>query len=495
MNPLEYETVIGLEVHVQLLTESKMFCSCSTRYQGAPPNTHVCPVCLGMPGMLPVINRRAVEHTITTGLALGCRIADTTRFDRKNYPYPDLMKGYQISQYQDPIAYGGHMDLEVDGRTRRIGVERVHLEEDVAKLQHVTDDGAEPYTLVDVNRSGVPLMEVVSQPDMRSAEEARLYLMNLHAILQYTGVSTANMQEGNFRCDTNVSLRPKGSEQLGAKVEVKNLNSFRSVYYALKFEVERQGRVLDEGGRIEQETRGWSEDRGVTFSQRSKEYAHDYRYFPEPDLPPLVIQPEWVEEVRFQLPELPAARRRRFSEHYGLSSYDSDLLTASKDMSEFFESAVAQEAAASLPLQVRAKMVGNWLITEVNRLLNLEGEEIENCRLTPAHLAELAALVKSGTLSSSLAKATLEEAFHSGKAPREIVSERGYVQVSDAGIIGEAVRQALDANPAAVADYLAGKETASKYLTGQVMKISKGKANPSLVGEMLAEQLQAMRSV
>ena len=491
---MEYETVIGLEVHVQLRTESKMFCSCSAQYQGSAPNTHVCPVCLGMPGVLPAINKRAVEHTIATGLALDCRIAETTRFDRKNYPYPDLVKGYQISQYQDPIARDGHLDVELDGQTRRIGVERVHLEEDVAKLQHVTDDGEEPYTLVDVNRSGVPLMEIVSRPDMRSPEEARLYLMGVHAILQYTGVSTANMQEGNFRCDTNVSLRRKGSDQLGTKVEIKNLNSFRSVFYALKYETERQQGVLDNGGRVEQETRGWSDERGVTFSQRSKEYAHDYRYFPEPDLPPVTIQRDWVEQVRSGLPELPVARRHRFREEYGLSSYDADLLTISKAMSEFFESAVAETAAASLPLQARAKMMGNWLITEVNRLLNLENRDIDDCPLAPAHLAELASMVESGALSSSLAKTTLEECFHSGKAPSQVVEERGYVQVNDVGIIDEAVREALGANPAAVADYLAGKETASKYLMGQVMKISKGKANPCLAGEALVKQLRALSS-
>ena len=329
---------------------------------------------------------------------------------------------------------------------------------------------------------------------MRSPEQARLYLMALHAILQYTGVSTANMQEGNFRCDTNVSLRPKGTDRLGGKVEVKNLNSFRSVFYALKYEVERQQRVLDEGGRIEQETRGWSDERGVTFSQRSKEYAHDYRYFPEPDLPPLNITADWVAAVRASLPELPAARRQRFSQQYGLSAYDADLLTTSKPMSEFFESAVAHPAAASLPLQARAKMIGNWLITEVNRLLNLENLPIEDCSLAPSHLAELASMVQSGALSTSLAKTTLEESFHSGNSPQEIASLQGYVQVNDADIIDDAVRQALEANPSAVADYLAGKETASKYLMGQVMKISKGKANPSIALSVLERQLQAMRA-
>ena len=490
---VDYETVIGLEVHVQLLTASKMFCPCSSRYQGAPPNTHVCPVCLGMPGVLPVVNKRAVEHTITTGLALDCRIASTTWFERKNYPYPDLMKGYQISQYEAPIACDGGLCLEGDSAGRRIGIERVHLEEDVAKLQHVAADGVEPHTLVDVNRSGVPLMEVVSKPDMRSAEEARLYLMGLHQILQYTKVSTTNMQDGSFRCDTNVSLRPRGSDQLGGKVEVKNLNSFRSVFQALNYEVERQGRILGAGGRVAQETRGWSEERGETFPQRSKEYAHDYRYFPEPDLPPLVIEPQWVEELRSRLPELPASRRRRFSQEYGLSSYDADLLTTSRGVSEFFESAVSEEAVADLPLTVRAKGLANWLNTEVNHLLNLERLDIEQCRLSPSHLAQLVVMVESGDLSYSLAKTVLEEAFHSGQAPRQIALEKGYVQVSDVAWIDEVVRQALEDNPAAVADYLGGKETASRRLVGQAMKLSQGKANPALVGEAVQKQLQARR--
>jgi len=314
---MEYETVIGLEVHVQLQTQSKMFCSCRADYQSAPPNSLVCPVCLGLPGALPVINRNAVEHTIMTGLALSCHIPRHTKFDRKNYPYPDLMKGYQISQYDLPLAVNGCLEVQVDGQRKAIGIQRVHLEEDVAKLQHFHAPSGESYSLVDVNRSGVPLMEVVSAPDLRSPEEARIYLTTLHSMLQYLDVSTANMQDGSFRCDANVSLRPRGSTQYGTRTEVKNMNSFRAVHNALSYEVERQRRVLDDGGRVVQETRGWVEERNVTVSQRSKEYAHDYRYFPEPDLPPLVIDPSWVEELRRRLPELAPQRKARLVRPYG----------------------------------------------------------------------------------------------------------------------------------------------------------------------------------
>ena len=320
--PTKYETVIGLEVHVQLKTRSKMFCSCRSDYQGAEPNSLVCPVCLGMPGVLPVINKKAVEYAIATGLALNCNIATRTKFDRKNYAYPDLMKGYQISQYDMPIAYGGHLDVETDGDKRTIGITRVHMEEDVAKLTHVRNSTGETFSLVDVNRSGVPLMEIVSEPDIRSPEEARQYLTTLRSILRYIGVSTGNMEEGNFRCDANVSIRPMGSSELSTRTEVKNMNSFRSVFSALEYEVERQRRVVEDGGRVVQETRGWQEDRAVTVSQRSKEHAHDYRYFPEPDLPELLPDPTWVAEIQASLPELPAQRRDRFVSQYGLPLYD-----------------------------------------------------------------------------------------------------------------------------------------------------------------------------
>ena len=372
----DWEAVIGLEVHAQLLTRSKMFCGCPAEYVQGEPNTRVCPVCLGMPGVLPVINRQAVEFVMMTGLALNCTIASYTQFDRKNYPYPDLMKGYQISQYDNPIASNGWLDLDVDGERRRVGVTRVHLEEDVAKLQHVRDGLGEAYSLVDVNRAGVPLMETVSEPDMRSPEEARQYLLAFRSILQYLGVSTADMEKGAFRCDANVSVRPMGSTELTSKVEVKNMNSFRSVFQALEYEVERQVAVLEDGGRVVQETRGWSEDRSATVSQRTKEYAHDYRYFPEPDLPPLAISREWVEDVRARLPQLPAARRDRFMDEYGLSLYDASHLTASKDMADFFEEALSADALEGDARQSRAKAVANWLTGEATRLLNAGGTEI-----------------------------------------------------------------------------------------------------------------------
>ena len=341
----QYETVIGLEVHVQLKTKSKMFCSCRADYQAAAPNTLVCPVCLGMPGVLPVINRKAVEYTIATGLALDCQIASHTKFDRKNYPYPDLMKGYQISQYDMPIATDGCLEVEMDGEKCPIRILRVHLEEDVAKLQHVQSSVGESYSLVDVNRSGVPLMEIVGQPDIRSPEQARQYLTTLRSILQYIGVTTGNMEEGSFRCDANVSIRPKGSQELMTRAEVKNMNSFRSVYNALKYEVERQRNIVEDGGRVVQETRGWVEDRGVTVSQRTKEYAHDYRFFPEPDLPELMPDRAWVEEIRARLPELPVKRRDRFVSGYGLSGYDANLLTARKDTADFFERSLQSKYA------------------------------------------------------------------------------------------------------------------------------------------------------
>ena len=341
---MDYEPVIGLEVHVQLQTRSKMFCPCPADYQYAPANSRVCPVCLGLPGALPVINRKAVEYTIMTGLALGCRIPAYSKFDRKNYPYPDLMKGYQVSQYDLPLAADGALDIELDEGVKSIGVMRVHLEEDAAKLQHFPDAPGEPYSLVDVNRAGVPLMEVVSAPDLRSPEEARAYLTTLHSIMQYLGVSSAQMQDGNFRCDANISIRPAGSPEFGVRTEVKNMNSFRSVYLALNYEVERQRRILEDGGRIVQETRGWVEERGVTVAQRSKEQAHDYRYFPEPDLPPLSISAAWVEEIRQELPELAGQRQARFIEQYGLPQYDAALLTGSRAMADYFEEAVLKTA-------------------------------------------------------------------------------------------------------------------------------------------------------
>ena len=488
---MEYETVIGLEVHVQLLTRSKMFCGCPAQYQAAAPNSNVCPVCLGLPGTLPVINRRAVEHTITTGLALNCQIPEFSKFDRKNYPYPDLMKGYQISQYDLPLAVNGWLEIEVDDEVKRIGVDRVHLEEDVAKLQHVQSHNGPAYSLVDVNRSGTPLMEVVSAPDMRSPEEARAYLTTLHSIVQYLGVSAANMEEGNFRCDANVSIRPRGSPEYGTRTEVKNMNSFRSVYLALNYEVERQARVLDDGGTVTQETRGWVDDRGVTVSQRSKEYAHDYRYFPEPDLPPLVVAPGWVEDLRSRLPELATQRKNRFVHQLGLPEADARQLTDVKAMADYFEAALALKPGGGPAL---AKGVCNWMMGDLSRLMNLAGQDITSARFTPAHMVELIDLIDAGALSVTMGKTVLEEAFERGDPPGKIVEARGYAQISDASVVETAVTQALEANPKAVEDYLSGKESAAGFLVGQVMRLTQGQANPGVVQQLVKEKLETVRN-
>ena len=490
---MEYETVIGLEVHVQLQTQSKMFCSCRADYQSAPANSRVCPVCLGLPGSLPVINRKAVEYTIMTGLALNCEIPRTTKFDRKNYPYPDLMKGYQISQYDLPIAVNGHLSIDTEDTVKSIGVTRVHLEEDVAKMAHFPgDDGG--YSLVDVNRSGVPLMEIVSEPDIRSAEEARTYLTTLHSLLQYLGVTTGNMQDGSFRCDANISIRPAGSEKFGNRTEIKNVNSFRSVYMALNYEVQRQQRVLEDGGRVVQETRGWLEDRGVTVSQRSKEDAHDYRYFPEPDLPPLDVEPSWVQELGAALPELAPQRCSRFQEVYALPQYDASLLTVSKAMADYFESAVGLSDLRGQALESHAKQVSNWMLGDLSGLLNLENRDISECPVSAESLVELIGLVNEGTISVTMAKTVLEEAYSSGASPKAIVAERGYTQISDTSSVEPAVREALDANPRAVEDYLGGKESAAKFLVGQVMKITRGQAKPDLVNQLVADALERAKT-
>ena len=487
---MNYETVIGLEVHVQLQTRSKMFCGCPADYQYAPPNTRVCPVCLGLPGSLPVINKRAVEYTIMTGLALGCQIPEYSKFDRKNYPYPDLMKGYQISQYDLPLAEEGALEIDVDGVTKYIGVTRVHLEEDAAKLLHFPNGPGEAHSLVDVNRAGSPLMEVVSEPDMRSPEEARAYLVTLHSIMQYLGVSAANMQDGNFRCDANVSIRPEGTEEFGTRTEVKNMNSFRSVYLALNYEVDRQRRLVEDGGRVTQETRGWIEERGVTVSQRSKEHAHDYRYFPDPDLPPVVIDRKWIEEIRENLPELAVQRRDRFAEQYGLPLYDADLLTGARAMADYFEETVALRSATGPALEPYAKNVSNWILGDLSRLMNVDSVSIAEVKVGPAQLAELLNLVDSGTLSGTMAKSVLEEAFASGEEPGKIVKDKGLSQINDSAVVETAVAQALADNPKAVADYIAGKENAAKFLVGQVMKNTRGQAKPELALELVLSALE-----
>jgi aspartyl-tRNA(Asn)/glutamyl-tRNA(Gln) amidotransferase subunit B len=485
---MEYETIIGLEVHAQLLTKSKMFCRCSADYASAPPNTHVCPVCLGMPGVLPTINKRAIEFAIMTALALNCTIPEHTRFDRKNYPYPDLMKGYQISQYDSPLSHNGWLSIEVDGKTKLIGITRVHQEEDVAKLFHRTDEAGETYSLVDVNRAGVPLMEVVSEPDIRSPEEAREYLMKLHSILQYLGVSTGNMEEGSFRCDANVSIRPVGTTKFMPKVEVKNMNSFKAVYRALAYEVERQKKLAEERGRLVQETRGWVEEKGITVSQRSKEEAHDYRYFPEPDLPPLELSRKFVDEIKSRLPELPDARRDRFMSQYNLSRYDANLLTVSRAMADYFE-ACLKLLPAGTGVEKKAKTVANWLLGEFARLLNATNIEIKNAKVGPQHLVEMLDLIDKGTLSTKMAKEVFEDMFHSGKKPSQVVKEKGLAQISTTTELETAVGQVIAANSQAVADFKQGRETALKFLVGQVMKATKGQANPQMVNELLRRML------
>jgi aspartyl-tRNA(Asn)/glutamyl-tRNA(Gln) amidotransferase subunit B len=488
---MPYEVVIGLEVHVQLLTDSKMFCGCSADYASAPPNTHVCPVCLALPGVLPVINKKAVDYTIMAGLALNCTISEHTKFDRKNYFYPDLMKGYQISQYDMPLCRNGWLEIETGGRKKRIGITRVHLEEDVAKMVHRTSPEGEAVSLIDVNRSGVPLMEIVSEPDIGSPEEAREYLTKLRTIVQYLGISTGNMEEGSFRCDANISIRPKGSREFLPKTEVKNMNSFRAVYRALSYEAERQEKVLESGGRLVQETRGWVEEKGVTVPQRSKEYAHDYRYFPEPDLPPLVCDRTWVEEVRSRLPELPEARRERFVVSLGLTLYDASLLTASKSMADYFEQCVRLMAPAGddAGRKTVAKKAANWILSDFSRMLNATGTEIQDSLVTPANLVELLKLIDDGALSGPAAKAVFEEMFNTGRPAGKIMTEKGLVQIGDADQIREAVTKTIAANAAAVADYRAGKEQALQFLTGQVMKLTRGRANPKIVREILLQEL------
>lgn len=489
---MKYEIVIGLEVHSQLSTESKMFCSCDAGYQNAPPNTKVCEVCMGMPGVLPVINKRAVEQVIATGIALDCTIAKHTKFDRKNYPYPDLMKGYQISQFDQPIAHAGRLSIDTNNGIKNVGITRVHLEEDVAKLMHRTSPDGESHSLLDVNRAGVPLMEVVSEPDMSTADEARIYLIELRSILRYIGVSTANMEEGSFRCDANISVRPKGSTSLGAKVEVKNMNSFRSVHDALEYEVERQTRLAVAGEPIVQETRGWNQHRSTTISQRTKEYASDYRYFPEPDLPPLLIQASLVQRIAKELPELPAARTERFTKQYRLPSYDAKILTSSKSNADYFES-VMRNSTNNLSQKDLAKSVSNWMSGELAKLLNETGGGTENLKFRPKDLVKLVNMVDSGVLSGNMAKEVFTEMFESGARPEQIVEDRGLVQISDTALVETAIDEATEGNPAAVQDYLDGKNAALKFLMGQVMKITRGKANPKITIALLTKKLESMR--
>jgi aspartyl-tRNA(Asn)/glutamyl-tRNA(Gln) amidotransferase subunit B len=446
---------------------------------------------MGMPGVLPVINQQAVEFTIMTALALNCEIPEYSKFDRKNYPYPDLMKGYQISQYDMPLSRDGWLEIDLEGDRKRIGITRVHLEEDVAKLLHRQNEAGETYSLVDVNRAGVPLLETVSEPDMRSPEEARQYLVKLRQILRYIGVSSANMEEGSFRCDANISLRPAGSTELGAKVEVKNMNSFRAVYRALSFEVERQREQLQKGERLIQETRGWVEEQGATVSQRTKEYAHDYRYFPEPDLPPLRLERDYVEAVRARLPELPDARKQRFMRQYGLTEYEANLLTETRPRAEYLDTALADLKDAPVEvLQRRAKAVSNWVLGDFMHLLNSAGIEIDQSKIEPRDLCDMISMIEDGTISGRSAKAVFEKMFETGKSPKALVEELGLTQISESEEISTVVEKVLQANPRAVQDYHAGKTEAVRFLIGQVMRETRGRAKADLVNSLLIERLE-----
>ena len=478
----DYEVVIGLEAHVQLSTRSKLFCGCSAAFGGAP-NSQTCPVCQGMPGVLPVINRRAVEFAIRMALALHCRVNPGCRFARKHYFYPDMPKNYQISQYEEPLASEGWLELNLDGGPRRIGIQRLHLEEDVGKLLH---EGGVFETarasLVDFNRSGVPLMEIVSRPDLRSAEEAATYLRAVRAILVYLGVSTGNMEEGSLRCDANISLRPRGSGELGTKVEIKNMNSFKHVQHALEFEAGRQAEALASGERIVQETRLWEATKGYTRAMRSKEYAHDYRYFPEPDLVPLRVEPAWVESLRATLPELPAERQQRFMTRYGLPAYDAALLCQSRALADYYEAAVV-----GYP---KPKVVANWVMSELLRELPGDDEvAIASCPIPPGHLAGLLVLIDRGTISGKIAKEVFEKMYRSGEDAESIVKREGLVQVADVATLSAIVEQVLAQHPAAVEDWTRGKKQSLGFLVGQVMNATQGKASPALVNQLLLEKL------
>ena len=478
----KYEVVVGLEVHAQVLTQSKMFCGCSTDYLTAPPNANTCPVCLGLPGSLPVINRRAVEATIRTALALNCEIPEFSKFDRKNYFYPDLPKGYQISQYDQPLCLNGSFTVPgEEGGEHVVGIVRAHLEEDTGKLLHEGAIHEAQSSLVNFNRSGVPLMEIVSEPDLRSADEAREYVVRLRAILQYIGVNNGDMESGQLRCDANVSLRPAGSSELGTKVEVKNMNSFRAIHRAIEYEVVRQTEVLDSGGRLTQETRGWNDARGLTVSQRTKEFAEDYRYFPEPDLPPLDVSRHWVEEIRAGLPELPAARRERFVAAYGLTPYDASLLTSTRPMAEFFEETVR--------LGGPAKASANWILGDFSRLLNADHKEIQESSIKPTHLQQLLHLVETGGLSGKMAKQTFDAMYHAPDPAPALAEAKGSSQISGDAELAGLVDQVIAENAKSVADFKAGKEQAVKFLIGQAMKLSRGRANPQRLDALLREKI------
>ncbi len=483
---MKYEPVIGLEVHAQLLTQSKMFCSCSADYAGAPPNTHVCPVCLGLPGALPTINQLAVEYTILTALAFHCTIPEFAKFDRKNYHYPDLMKGYQISQFDLPLSQNGFIVIDDAGALKRIGVRRVHLEEDTAKLAHA--NGA---SLVDVNRGGVPLMEIVSEPEMHSVEEARLYSIKLRQILRYLGVSSGDLEKGAMRFEANISLRVKGTTTLSqTRTEIKNLNSLRAMVHATEYEIARQTKILNTGGVVEQETMGWDEARNETYTQRSKEEAHDYRYFPEPDLPRLHVSRDQVAALQARLPELPDEKRERLMHQFGLSAYDASVLTVEQAIADYFDRAVE----AGKPRGVDAKAIANWVTGELFRLMKETNTELDAVKIAPAQIADLLALVNAGTISNTIAKTVFGEMYITGADAPAIVQTQGLAQISDRAALAAVIANVIAQNPKQVSEYLTGKEALAKFLIGQVMKATKGQANPALVNELMLAHLHSLKT-
>ena len=481
---MKYEAVIGLEVHTELQTTTKIFCGCKTSF-GAEPNTNVCPVCLGLPGVLPVLNKRVLEFAVRAGLALNCEISRFSKFDRKNYYYPDLPKNFQTSQFDLPICERGHLDIEVNGEKKQIRITRAHMEEDAGKLVHhgtsITDSD---YSLVDYNRTGTQLLEIVTEPDMRSAKEAVAYLEKMRAILQYIGISDCRMEEGSLRCDANVSVRPVGQKELGTKTEIKNINSFKGVEKAIEYEALRQAEILEDGGKIIQETRTWDEKEGVTKSMRTKEEANDYRYFPEPDLAPFTVSEEYIEDIRKTLPELPDERRERYIANFGLSSTDAQYMTNDKDTSDYFEKVVAAGADPKASV--------NWIMGEFASQLSNAGIEIAKAPVTPENLAKLLALIAKGTISGKIAKKVFAEMWKDGADPEEIVKAQGLVQISDTGALKELVVKVIANNPKAVEDFKAGKKKAVGALVGQIMKETKGKANPKVINELLNDELKKL---
>jgi aspartyl-tRNA(Asn)/glutamyl-tRNA(Gln) amidotransferase subunit B len=479
---MKYEVVIGLEVHVQLKTQSKIFCSCSTEF-GKPPNANTCPICLGMPGVLPVLNKKVVEYAIKACLATHCEVQTLSRFARKNYFYPDLPKGYQITQFELPIGLNGYINIQTNGTPKKIGLTRIHLEEDAGKSIHGENLGSPGRSYVDYNRTGVPLIEIVSEPDLRSPEEAREYLVQLKAILDYAEVSDVNMEEGSLRCDANISLRPVGQKEFGTRTELKNINSFKFVQKALEYEIERQAKVLDQGDAVVQETRLYDSDKGTTFPMRSKEEAHDYRYFPEPDLVPTVCDEAWIGAIQQSLPEMPEQKRDRFVSEYKIPEYDAGVLITSKALANYFETCVK--------LFDQPKTISNWIMGDLLRELKNDSKEIDDCPVSPEQLTDLLKLIDDGTISGKMAKTVFEEMYQSGKPAAGIVKAKGLTQISDESALLKIVEEVISANPGQAADFKNGKDKLMGFFVGQVMKASKGQANPALVNKLLKEKLSS----